>query len=80
MVISTEDIRNAYELPLATNIEVRSHTFNEKDLWAVIRNEAQYDNKVVLKGKKKDLLKPILSEPWIMFTSVCGVGSPVWMM
>lgn len=57
--ISAEDICNTYELPLATDVEVRSHTFNEKELWAVIKNDSQSTKKVPLKGKNKDISKPI---------------------
>lgn len=46
--------------PLAAEVEVKSHSFNKKTLWALIRSEAQSDDKVIFKGKKKDLLKPII--------------------
>lgn len=47
------------EIVSATDVEVRSNTFNMKDFWAVVRNEAQSEKNVIFKGKKKDLLKPV---------------------
>lgn len=58
MEISTKTIRAAYELPPAMDVDVRSHAYNEKELWAVIKNLSNSDVDMPAKGKKKDLLYP----------------------
>lgn len=59
MKIFAETIRTAYELLAAIYIEVRSHTFNEKDFWAKIKHPSQSAENVPIKGKTKDLLSPL---------------------
>lgn len=57
--IIVEVICAAFQLPLATEIEVRSHTYNVKEFWGVIKNASISAENMPSKGKKKDLLSPL---------------------
>lgn len=56
--ITAETIRAAYELPLATDVEVRSHVYDEKEFWSIIKNHSHSVEDIPTKGKTKDLLSP----------------------
>lgn len=56
--ILAESIRPPYELPPTTDVEVRSHAFNENDFWAITKNHSHAAEDMPNKGKKKDLLSP----------------------
>lgn len=56
MKIYAEEIRTTYELPVAIDVEVRSHTYNENEFWAKIKHPSQFTNNISSKGNKKDLL------------------------
>lgn len=58
MEINAENIRAAFQLPPATEVEVRNHTYNEKEFWEVIKNTSNYAENMPSKGKKKDFLSP----------------------
>lgn len=58
MEITADSIRATYELPLATEVEVCSHTFNENEFWTQIKSSTQTSEHMHVKGKKNDLLSP----------------------
>lgn len=53
MKIFAEVIKTTYELPADTKIEVRSHTYSEKEFLAKIKHPSQSADNVHSKGKKK---------------------------
>lgn len=57
--VIAKSIRAAFEFPPAIEAVVRSHAYNEKDLWATIKNSSNSAEDMPVKGKKKDLLSPL---------------------
>lgn len=58
VIISAEDIQEAFDMDEASNLDVSSHTFNHKQFWDEIR---KYPNAQIVKfsGKKKELLQEV---------------------
>lgn len=56
--VSANTIRTAYELPPVTEVEVRSHAYNEKEFRGVIKNSSNAVEDMPFEGKKKVLLSP----------------------
>lgn len=58
IVITTEDIREEYKLPEASDLDVSSHSFNQNLFWEDFKKKRapSYEK---FSGKKKILLKPV---------------------
>lgn len=58
VTINVEDIRTDFELPLVIDLDVSTHTFNQKTFWEEIHSESA-PAYVKFSRKKNVLLKPI---------------------
>lgn len=56
VAITVEDIRQEFELPETSNLDVSSHSFNKKLLWDEIKSEST-PTYVKFSRKKKNLYK-----------------------